>query len=119
MDLGLSGRVALVAAASRGLGRAIAEALADEGATLAICARNAAALQAARDEIASRTGVEVQAVVADVSTREGIAQLAHAVLDRHGRVDVLVGNAGGPPAGLFGAHHWAQWQRAVDLTLRS
>lgn len=119
MNLGLEGRVALVAAASRGLGRAIAETLAAEGARVGICARGAETLETARQEIASRTGAEVHAVVSDVSTPEGIAQVAREVHDRWGRVDILVGNAGGPPAGLFTAHDWATWQRAVDLTLRS
>jgi 3-oxoacyl-[acyl-carrier protein] reductase len=119
MDLGLKGRVALVAAASRGLGRAIAEALAAEGAKVGICAREAEALEAARQEIASRTGAEVHGVVADVSTTEGIARVTREIKDRWDRIDILVGNAGGPPPGLFEAHDWDAWQRAVDLTLRS
>ena len=119
MDLGLKGRVALVAAASRGLGRAIAAALAAEGAQVGICARGPEPLERAREEIASSTGAEIHAVTADVSTREGIAAVTREVTRRFGRVDILVGNAGGPPAGLFGAHDWEAWQRAVDLTLRS
>jgi 3-oxoacyl-[acyl-carrier protein] reductase len=119
MDLGLAGKVALVAAASRGLGRAIAEELASEGAALGICARGEAALRAARDQIAAHTGAEVHAVAADVSDREGIARVAREVLDRFGRVDILVTNAGGPPAGAFESHDWDAWQRSVDLTLRS
>jgi NADP-dependent 3-hydroxy acid dehydrogenase YdfG/quercetin dioxygenase-like cupin family protein len=119
MDLGLKGRVALVAAASRGLGRAIAEAMAGEGARVGICARGGPALEQARKDIAARSGAEVHAVVADVSTREGIAQLAREMHERFGKVDILVGNAGGPPPGLFESHDWDTWQRAVDLTLRS
>jgi len=119
MDLGLKGRVALVAAASRGLGRAIAEAMAGEGARVGICARGGPALEQARKDIAARSGAEVHAVVADVSTREGIAQLAREMHERFGKVDILVGNAGGPPPGLFESHDWDNWQRAVDLTLRS
>jgi len=119
MDLGLKGKVALVAAASRGLGRAIAEALAEEGARLGICARGGEDLERARREIADRTGAELYAVAGDVSTREGIAHVTGEILARFGRVDILVGNAGGPPSGLFGAHDWEAWQRAVDLTLRS
>src|ERR687895_328946 len=119
MDLGLGGRVALVAAASRGLGRAIAEELAAEGATLVMCARNAEVLEGARAEIAERTGADVHAVVADVATQEGTDTVAAEALARFGRVDVLVTNAGGPPSGPFEAHGWDAWERAVQLTLRS
>ena len=119
METGLSGKVALVAAASKGLGFAIAEALAAEGAALAICARGEAGLDKAREALA-RTGVEpVHAVAADVSRIDGIQRVVHSTLERFGRVDVLVTNAGGPPVGLFDAMDWNQWQQAVDLTLRS
>ena len=119
MDLGLRGRVALVAAASRGLGRAIAEELAAEGATVVICARNADVLARARDEIASRTSAEVHPVAADVSTQEGTDTVVAEALARFGRVDVLVTNAGGPPSGPFETHGWDAWERTVQLTLRS
>lgn len=118
MDLGLRGKVALVAAASRGLGRAIGEELASEGASLVICARDRARLEQARGAIASR-GADVHAVAADVATTEGIARVVQEALGRFGRVDVLVTNAGGPPAGPFEAHGWDVWARAVDLNLRS
>ena len=119
MDLGLRGKVALVAAASRGLGRAIAEAFAAEGATLVICARGREALEETRSSIVDRTGAEVEAIVADVATSEGVTLAWERARDRFGRVDILVTNAGGPPSGPFEAHDWAAWQRAVDLTLRS
>ena len=119
METGLSGKVALVAAASKGLGRAIAEAFAAEGASLAICARGEPALAATRDAIARGAKAPVHAVAADVSTTEGIERVAGSTLERFGRVDVLVTNAGGPPVGAFEAHDWAAWQRAVELTLRS
>jgi 3-oxoacyl-[acyl-carrier protein] reductase len=119
MDLGLRGKIALVTAASRGLGRAIAEALAAEGASLLICARGTAALEAAGREIAQRTGAEVEMVGADVATAEGIARAWQHARDRFGRVDVLVTNAGGPPSGPFESHEWGVWQQAVELTLRS
>jgi 3-oxoacyl-[acyl-carrier protein] reductase len=119
MDLGLGGKVALVTAASKGLGRAIAEELAAEGVEVGMCARGEEALEAARAEIQRRTSAKVYAFVADVSQREGIERATSAMLDRFGRVDILVTNAGGPPAGPFEAHDWAVWQRAVDLTLRS
>ena len=119
MDLGLRGKVALVTAASRGLGRATAEALASEGASLVICARGADALEEARNAIANRAGVDVDMVVADVSTADGIASVWQHTQDRFGQVDVLVTNAGGPPSGPFESHGWSVWQRSVELTLRS
>jgi 3-oxoacyl-[acyl-carrier protein] reductase len=119
MDLGLSGKVALVAASSKGLGRAIAEALAAEGASLVLCARGAEALAAARDAIAREGTAPVHAVPGDVSRLEDIDRIARSTLERFGRVDVLVTNAGGPPVGTFAIHDWDAWQRAVDLTLRS
>lgn len=119
MDLGLRGRVAIVAAASRGLGRAIAEELAQEGAHLVICARGADALEETRAAIVRATGATVQAVAADLATREGIDSVLAAANTAFDRIDILVTNAGGPPAGPFEAHDWNAWQRAVDLTLRS
>jgi 3-oxoacyl-[acyl-carrier protein] reductase len=119
VDLGLRGRVALVAAASRGLGRAIAEELAGEGASVVICARDGDVLERARAEISARSNADVHGVVADVSTQEGTDTVAAEALTRFGRVDVLVTNAGGPPSGPFEAHGWDAWERAVQLTLRS
>ena len=119
MDLGLRGKVALVAAASKGLGRAVAEELASEGARVVICARNADALRAACDDITRQTRTEIHAVVADVSTTEGIERVTREALERFSRVDILVNNAGGPPSGPFEKHDWNTWQSAVDLTLRS
>lgn len=119
MDLGLSGKIALVAAASKGLGRATAEAIAREGANVVLCARGREALERARDEIASVTTAEVHAVPADLSRQDDIARVTGEALSRFGHVDILVTNAGGPPAGRFDAHDWDAWQRAVDLTLRS
>jgi len=119
VDAGLRGRVALVAASSKGLGRAIAEAFAAEGAALALCARGAPALEETRDTIARTASAPVLAVAADLATAAGVAAVTRATLERFGRVDVLVTNAGGPPAGTFEAHDWDAWQRAVELTLRS
>lgn len=126
MDLGLRGRNAFVAASSRGLGRAIALELAREGASVFMCARGADALREAAREIAEQTeearaasGAVVSAATADLATLDGLRSAADAALQRLGRIDILVTNAGGPPAGVFESHDWNAWQRAVDLTLRS
>jgi len=119
MDLGLRGKSALVAAASRGLGRAVAYELAAEGARVMMCARGSEALERARAELAEETGSDVRAVAADLSDLEQIARVVRETMDAFGRVDILVTNAGGPPAGPFDAHGWDAWERAVNLTLRS
>jgi len=117
MDLGLAGKVALVAAASKGLGRAIAHELAAEGASLAICSRDRAAIEATARAIADATGAQVLARAADVSRPPDIAAMVEAALARFGRVDVLVTNSGGPPPGRFEALDAAAWQKAAELTL--
>ncbi len=119
MDLGLSGRVALVAAASRGLGRATAERLAREGMRVAICARNEELLRRAAEEIQAATGAEVLAVPADVSKPEDVERLVSQTRERFGRLDVLVTNAGGPPPGNFFDFTDGQWEAAFRLTLMS
>lgn len=119
METGLNGKVALVAAASKGLGRAIAEAFAAEGASLAICARGEKGLASARDAIERIAQAPVHTVAADLSRSEDIERVARSALEKFGRVDVLVTNAGGPPVGTFESLDWSAWQRAVELTLRS
>lgn len=119
MDLGLEGKVALVAAASKGLGRACAEEFAAEGARVVICARGVEALERARADIADKTGADVHAVAADLSTMAGVDRIAAEAERRFGHVDILVNNAGGPPSGPFEQHPWDQWEKAVSLNLRS
>lgn len=119
MDLGLEGKVALVAASSRGLGRAVAEELAAEGAAVVMNARGEERLAAARDEIAERTGSPVLAVAADVSKGADAARLVERAHDEFDRVDVLVNNAGGPPAGPFESHDIEDWRAAVGQNLES
>lgn len=118
MDLGLKGRVAFVAASSRGLGAAIAAALAAEGAQVVGCARGAA-IHARADEWARRFGVEAIGIEADVSLPADVARAVAAAEERFGRVDVLVTNAGGPPPGPFESHAPEAWQRAIALNLDS
>jgi 3-oxoacyl-[acyl-carrier protein] reductase len=119
VDLGIRGRVALVAASSRGLGRASAEALAAEGADLVLCARGEVALREAAADIRRTSGVRVVDVVADVATAEGVADVLAAADRAFGRVDILVTNAGGPPAGPFESHAPDAWETAVRTNLTS
>lgn len=119
MFLGLRGKTALVAAASKGLGYAIARELAMEGATIVICARTKDTLKDARDKLAAETGAKVYAIPADLSRLEDVRRVTATSLEKLGRVDVLINNNGGPPAGPFETHDWATWQGAFDLTLRS
>lgn len=119
MDLGLKDRVALVCASSRGLGRAIAERLAQEGADLVMCARSEGPLLEARDRIAQATGRTVLAVPADLSKTAEAERVVAAALAELGRVDVLVTNTGGPPPGRFEAHPLEAWEQAVRQLLFS
>jgi 3-oxoacyl-[acyl-carrier protein] reductase len=117
MDLGLAGKVALVAAASKGLGRAVAEELAAEGAKLAICSRDAGAIERVGHEIARASGVEVLAKACDLSRPAEIAAFADATLARFGRVDILLTNGGGPPGGRFESMDAGEWRSATELVL--
>jgi 3-oxoacyl-[acyl-carrier protein] reductase len=119
VDLGIRGKVAIVAASSRGLGRASAEALAAEGADLVLCARGEAALRETAEHIRRESGVRVVDVAADVATASGIADVLSAALGELGRVDILVTNGGGPPAGAFEMHTREAWDAAVRTTLTS
>jgi 3-oxoacyl-[acyl-carrier protein] reductase len=119
MKLGLEGKIALVAAASRGLGRAVAEELAREGAHLVLCARGAEALHETAEFIRAESGVTVIEVVADLSEPAGVARVTERAIAELGRVDVLVTNAGGPPAGPFEKHSAEVWEQAVRQNLVS
>jgi 3-oxoacyl-[acyl-carrier protein] reductase len=118
MNLGLENLVALVTASSKGLGRATALQLAHEGARVVLCARGEDALYAARDEIAA-LGADVLALPADVSAPDAAQALVDATLERFGQLDILVGNAGGPPPGGFLAFAEQDWEDAIQLTLMS
>src|SRR5215472_23651 len=115
MDLGLEGKVALVAAASRGLGKASAFALARERARVAICARTEEQLRSAADEIAAATGAEVLAVRADLATAAGVSRAVAATIERFGGVDILVNNSGGPALGKFWEFSDDDWRRAFEV----
>lgn len=118
MDLGLTGRVAIVAASSKGLGKAIAAELAAEGARVMICARGEEALEKARAEIEAAGGT-VLARTVDVAVREDLDALVDATLEAWGRVDILVTNGGGPPPGTFEETGPEEWDYAVKVTLDS
>jgi 3-oxoacyl-[acyl-carrier protein] reductase len=119
MELGLRGKVALVAAASQGLGRAIAQELAAEGASLVICARGEERLRGAAAAIAAATGARVVPVVADVSKRADIERLSRTAGEAFPRVDVLVTNSGGPAPGTFESSAPEAWQAAFEVVLAS
>jgi 3-oxoacyl-[acyl-carrier protein] reductase len=110
MDLGIAGKTALVCGASKGLGRACAEALAAEGVRLVISGRNAEALQAAAQELASRHGVKVVAAVGDITTQAGQDE----ALRLCPQPDILVNNAAGPPVGDWRSFTREQWLAAAE-----
>lgn len=119
MDLGLKDKVALVVAGSRGLGRAVAEELAAEGAKIAICARDEKVLTEAASSIAGEFNAHVLAIPANVESNADIERVVQSTLDRFERIDILVTNAGGPPAGRFDQLTAEQWEKATQLTLFS
>jgi 3-oxoacyl-[acyl-carrier protein] reductase len=119
MDLSIKNRVALVAAASRGLGKAIALQLSREGAKVVICARNKERLLKTRNEIAAETGGEIKAFAADVTNRAEVRSLVKQAVDAFGTVDILVSNAGGPPSGTAEDFTSDDYQKALELNLLS
>ncbi|MCY4023018.1 MAG: SDR family oxidoreductase [Anaerolineaceae bacterium] len=119
MNLGLENRVALVAAASKGLGFGVARALAADGARVSICSRTAKDVEAAGQALGDETGAEVMAMACDVTDPESINNWVTATVDRWGHIDALLVNAGGPPAGFIREISEAQWEAAFQLTLMS
>jgi 3-oxoacyl-[acyl-carrier protein] reductase len=113
MDLGINGRVAMVAAASKGLGRAIAESLAAEGCRLSICSRSLDSLAPVRDAI----GGDTLAVACDVSNGDDLQRWYDETAAHFGQVDILVTNTGGPPAAPFLKLTEEQWRGGIDSTL--
>jgi len=119
VDLEIRGKVALVSASSKGLGRAIAEELAAEGASLVMCARGEDTLRQTAESIRKSSGVKVVDIAADVSTQAGIDSVTKTALDKFGRVDILVTNSGGPPSGPFESYTPEMWEAAMRLLLMS
>lgn len=119
MDLGIKDRVAIVAASSKGLGKASALGLAKEGVKLTICSRDKDALQKTADEIASQTGADVLAITCDVSKTDEIKNVVKETINKYSKVDILINNAGGPPVGAFLDFTLQDWQKAIELNLFS
>jgi NAD(P)-dependent dehydrogenase (short-subunit alcohol dehydrogenase family) len=117
VELGLAGKIAIVTGASEGIGRAVAQRLAEEGALLAMCARRADVLQRAAQEIAAAAGTDVLAVPADVTRPPDLERLVQATVDRYGRIDILVNNAGRSAAAPVEAVPDEAWQADLDLKL--
>jgi 3-oxoacyl-[acyl-carrier protein] reductase len=119
MDLGISGKIALVAAASRGLGRGCAQQLAAEKCRVAICSRNAVAVKHAAIEIAAQNETEVLGFAADVGKAEEVGRLLEDVRQSLGDPEILVTNAGGPPPGTFVSTALEEYEKALNLNLMS
>jgi 3-oxoacyl-[acyl-carrier protein] reductase len=119
MDLGLAGRVAILGGGSKGIGRAVAEMLAAEGAHVVIAARTESELEATAREITAADGVEVLPVVCDMAKRHQIEALVAMTVERFGGIDIVVNNAGGPPFGRFEQHEDDAWQAALEQNLIS
>jgi len=119
MDLGLKDRVALVAASSQGLGKAVALGLAREGAKLALCARTEATLRTAADEIRAETGADIFTRALDVTRHDDVRRFVADTHARFGRLDICVANAGGPPSKSFAETTVDEWLAAANLNLMS
>jgi len=119
MDLGLRDKTAIVAASARGLGRAVAEGLAAEGARLTICDIDEEEVLKTGSEIAAQTGTEVLALKVDVRNRDEIRYMVQQTVEGFGTVDILVTNSGGPPPTNFLDTDDDEWQKAIELNLLS
>ncbi len=119
MDLGLKDRVAIVAASSQGLGKAVAMGLAKEGAKLALCARTEATLLAAAEEIRRATGAQILTRALDVTNYDHVRQFVADTVKEYGRLDICVTNAGGPPVKSFAETSLQDWHSAAELNLMS
>lgn len=119
MDLGISGKVAIVSASSQGLGKAVATGLARENARIVLCSRNREKLDSAQSEIQSQVETDVLAIQTDLTKPDDIKRLVAETVDAFGTAHILVNNAGGPPAGFFWDMDDKNWQKGFELTLMS
>ncbi|MQF90682.1 MAG: SDR family oxidoreductase [SAR202 cluster bacterium] len=117
MDLGLKDKVAIIGGASKGLGRASAQVLAEEGAKVTICSRTSADLEKAADEIRESTGAEVLTYAADLDELSSVTGLISATVEHFGGLDILVNNSGGPPLARSVDATEEQWETAVHRSL--
>jgi 3-oxoacyl-[acyl-carrier protein] reductase len=117
MDLGITGNVAVVTGGSKGIGNAIANTLASEGADIAICARRAGPLEEAAEEIEDEHDVECLPVTADFTDREDVTAFVDSVVDHYGGIDIFVNNAGSAPGGLLENLDEDDWYKSLDLKL--
>ncbi|HHY72533.1 MAG TPA: SDR family oxidoreductase [Bacillus bacterium] len=119
MDLGLKGKTALVMASSKGLGKAIATKLAEEGANLMLASRSEESLQKTAEEIKGKTNGNIHYAVCDITNAASIKETVHKTVDTFGPINILVNNAGGPPAGGFDNFDDEAWIKAFELNLLS
>lgn len=119
MDLGITGKTAIVCGASRGLGRACAEVLAREGVRIVMCSRDFDRIFQAARTISETYGVNTVPIAADISLPESPEKLLREAIAKFGGVDILINNAGGPPPGKFEDISDEEWEKAFELTLMS
>ncbi|HSZ87441.1 MAG TPA: SDR family oxidoreductase [Puia sp.] len=119
MDLGLKNKVAFVAASSQGLGKSVALELAQEGASVIICGRNKENLETTKQEIENKTNQKLLALAGDLSVSSEREEIIKMTLQTYKRVDILVTNSGGPPAGKFEEHTQQNWSNAYNQLLAS
>lgn len=119
MDLGLKGKIALITASSKGLGRATAEAFLSEGSKVAICSSNKENLNRTADEIAALHGAEPLSILCDLNKEDDLKNAVKVVEDTYGSIDILVNNCGGPPAGYFEDLSEEQWLYSYEQVLMS
>lgn len=118
-DLGIKDRVAIVTGSSKGIGKAIAEGLAEECAGVVICSRDMARLKETVSDIEQSTGKKVLAVEADLTKKKDITTLVNTTVQHFGKVDILINNTGGPPSMVFSETTDKEWNHAVDQLLMS
>ncbi|MFE8703538.1 SDR family oxidoreductase [Cytobacillus sp. FJAT-54145] len=119
MEYNLNGKTALVVASSQGLGRAIAEGLLKEGANVVISGRDEDKLKKVHEELTALGKGNVSYITADITNRSDITNLVNGTVHTYGSIDILINNAGGPPAGTFESITEEQWQQAFELNLLS